>query len=127
MPKVSIIMGTYNRAYLIEKAVKSVQEQSFQDWELMIADDGSSDDTKIVVNKLKRVEPRIIYIKNSVNQGISKNYNTAFGVVKGEYIAMIDDDDFWLDNNKLGKQVQFLDTHREYVGCGGGIVPLSQT
>jgi len=124
-PRISVIMGTYNRAHLIEKAVQSVQKQSFSDWELIIADDGSSDDTEIVANKLKKVEPRIIYIKNPVNQGISKNYNTAFRVASGEYIAMIDDDDSWSDTAKLEKQAKFLDMNPDYVGCGGGIIVVN--
>ena len=125
MPKVSIIMGTYNRASLIPKAVQSVREQTFSDWELIIADDGSSDDTEIVVKKLQEAEPRIICVKNP-HQGISKNYNTAFKVARGEYVAMIDDDDPWLHTDKLKTQIEFLEKNMEYVGCGGGVVVINR-
>ncbi len=121
-PRISIIMGTYSRAQLIEHAVASVQAQSFSDWELVIADDGSSDNTISVVEKLMQKDSRIVFIKNSVNQGISKNYNSAFRVTRGTYIAMIDDDDPWIDPNKLETQVKFLDENPDYVGCGGGVI-----
>lgn len=121
-PKVTILMGTWNRAHMIEKAIESVRKQTFTDWELVIADDGSTDDTPKVIEEWKKKEPRIIYVRNYVNQGISKNYNTGLRIGRGQYVAMIDDDDPWCDEKKLEKQVAFLDAHSEYVGCGGGVI-----
>ena len=115
-------MGTYNRAAMLRAAVKSVQGQSFTDWELIIADDGSTDDTPEVVAHLQATEPRITYVRNDVNRGISINYNSGLRRARGEYVAMIDDDDAWIPRDKLARQIKFLDEHRDYAGCGGGIV-----
>ncbi|HUX35796.1 MAG TPA: glycosyltransferase family 2 protein [Candidatus Paceibacterota bacterium] len=124
MLKVSILMATYNRAGLIDSAVESAQKQSFKDWELIIADDGSVDNTKEVVSKLLEKDSRIIYTRSEVNQGISKNYNRGLRLAKGEYVAMLDDDDPWCDPEKLEKQIKFLDKNPEYVGCGGGMIVI---
>ena len=118
--RVSIVMATFNRASLIGRAIESVREQSFKDWELIIADDGSTDDTPHVVAEWKNKESRIVYARSETNEGISKNYNHAFRIVRGEYVAMIDDDDPWRDADKLKKQIEFLEKNGEYVGCGGG-------
>ncbi len=121
-PKVSIIMGTRNRAHIIGKAIQSVVKQSFKDWELVVADGGSADDTPKVILDWQKKEPRIVYVRHEGDEGISKNYNYAFHVARGEFIAMIDDDDPWLDRDKLQKQIEFLEKNPEYVGCGGGVV-----
>ncbi len=133
-PKVTIVMATWNRAGLIGKAIGSVWAQSFADWELIVADDGSTDNTSRVIEDYQKKEPvrhegvgesgrsRIVYIRNATNEGISKNYNRAFRIARGEFIAMIDDDDPWLDPDKLKKQMDFLKKNSDYVGCGGGIV-----
>ncbi|MEK7093919.1 MAG: glycosyltransferase family 2 protein, partial [Patescibacteria group bacterium] len=125
-PRVTILMGTYNRAGLLRGTIQSIQKQTFSDWELIIADDGSGDSTPQVIEELKKEEARIVYIRSEVNQGISKNYNMGLQAVRGEYVAMIDDDDPWLDPRKLEKQIAFLDTHKEFVGCGGGVVVINE-
>lgn len=131
MPKVSILMATWNRAGMIGKTIESVKRQtflsraqSFEDWELIIADDGSTDNTPIVVREWQKKEPRIVYIRSEINEGISKNYNKGLRIAKGEYVAMIDDDDPWSDERKLEKQIGFLDEHPEYAGCGGGVIVI---
>jgi len=125
MPRVSILMATYNRAGLIGKTIQSLLAQTFKDWELIVPDDGSKDNTPEVMREWQKKLPQITYIRNEVNQGISKNYNSGFKVAKGEYIAMIDDDDPWCDPKKLEKQVKFLDENKDYVGCGGGMIVVS--
>ncbi len=122
MLKVSIIMGTWNRARMLGRAIQSVEAQTFTDWELIIANDGSTDDTARVVEEWKKKEPRIVFLNNAANQGISRNYNTGLRIARGEYIAMIDDDDPWCEKKKLAEQVEFLDKNREYAGCGGGVI-----
>lgn len=121
-PKVTILMATWNRAKKISPAIESVRMQSFANWELVIADDGSTDNTAEIIKQWQKKEPRIVYLRSDVNEGISKNYNKGLRVAKGEYVAMIDDDDAWIGNDKLKKEVAFLDAHRDYVGCGGGVV-----
>ncbi|MCR4328863.1 MAG: glycosyltransferase [Patescibacteria group bacterium] len=125
MPRVSIIMATYNRAALLHKAVESVMRQTMKDWELIIINDASSDDTQNKLAELRARDKRIITLANEVNLGISKTYNKGFRVAKGEFIAMIDDDDAWIPDNKLEKQVRFLGSHSDYVGCGGGVIAVA--
>lgn len=116
------MMATWNRAWVVGRTIESVREQSFKDWELIIADDGSTDNTPEIVSKWRERESRIVYVRSEINEGISKNYNQGLRIARGEYVAMIDDDDPWCDKDKLKKQVEFLDKNREYVGCGGGVI-----
>ncbi|MBU6500582.1 MAG: glycosyltransferase family 2 protein [Patescibacteria group bacterium] len=125
-PKVSILMATWNRSGIIGKTIESVRGQSFQDWELIISDDGSTDNTPQVVAEWQKKEPRIIYLRSEINQGISKNYNMGLRSAKGEYVAIIDDDDPWCEKEKLQKQVDFLDKNRDYAGCGAGIIVVDR-
>lgn len=121
-PQVSILMATWNRAHLIDRTIESVQRQSVTDWELIVADDGSSDSTPEKMAAWQKKEPRIVYTRSDANIGISRNYNRGLRIARGEFVAMIDDDDPWTDENKLKKQIAFLDAHRDYVGVGGGVV-----
>ena len=123
-PRLSIVMATWNRAHMVGRAIEAVRAQTFSDWELIISDDGSEDNTGEVITEWAKKEPRIIYIRGP-HQGIAKTYNQAFKLAKGEYIAMADDDDPWCDPKKLEKQVAFLDAHPDYVGCGGGMIVVN--
>jgi len=114
MPKVSVIIITYNRANLLTKAVASVLTQDYLDFELIIIDDASSDNTSEVVPE----DSRIKYFRNETNLGISKSRNRGVSLATGEYVAMLDSDDYWLVNNKLSKQVSYLDSNLE-VGLVG--------
>ncbi|MFH1246382.1 MAG: glycosyltransferase family 2 protein [Candidatus Liptonbacteria bacterium] len=126
-PRITILLATYNRAHALGPTIESIRAQSFSDWEIVITDDGSTDNTPETVREWQKKEPRIRYVRSEVNQGISKNYNQGFKIARGEYIAMIDDDDPWCDREKLKKQLSFLGKNPEYVGCGGGVVVVDQT
>ena len=117
MTKVSIQMCTYNRAQFIEKAIKSVLSQTFKDWELIILDDASTDNTEEIIQKYLQDE-RIKYFKNEQNLGITKNRNKSLSLSNGEYVAVLDSDDYWIDNNKLQDQVDFLDNNKDHVLVG---------
>lgn len=121
-PLISIVMATYNRAGLIPKTFQSILAQTVDSWELLISDDGSSDETYRIVQSIVRNDPRVRFLRHERNWGISKNYNAALLVSRGHYIAMIDDDDPWCDPEKLAKQIAFLANNSEYVGCGGGVI-----
>lgn len=114
MIKVSVIISTYNRARLLKRAIESVLNQTFQDFELIVVDDGSIDSTKKVVTGYKEV--KYVYQENS--GGAAKPKNTGIKMAQGRYIAILDDDDEWLPS-KLEKQVRFLEEHSEIdvVGC----------
>jgi len=121
MPKVSIILPTYNGSKWISNAIESVICQSFDDWELLVIDDGSSDDTEVIIKAFLQKDSRIVYVKNNKNLGLQKTLNKGINLSKGKYIARIDDDDRWSDDDKLKKQVEFLDINPEYVLIGTGV------
>ena len=105
MPKVSIIMPVYNSGKYVEKTIKSVLSQTFKDWELIIVDDYSKDNTLKVINKLKTNKFKIL--KNDKNYGAAYSRNYALNEAKGRYIAFLDSDDIW-EKEKLEKQLNFM-------------------
>lgn len=111
--EVSIILPTYNRAYIIENAIRSVLEQTFQEWELIIVDDGSSDDTEKVLEPF--LCDRIFYIQNEVNRGANYSRNLGIANARGQYIAFLDSDNIW-KNTKLEKQFAMLKKSSNNVG-----------
>jgi len=125
-PKVSILMASWNRAHLIRRAIESVVSQTFGDWELIIIDDGSSDNTSEVIKKWQEKDARIRYFRREHVGRISKVSNFGLQQARGQYIAILDDDDAWADNNKLKKEVEFLNKNSEYVGCGGGLIVIDE-
>lgn len=118
--KISINIITYNRAQFIAEAIQSVLNQSLVDWELIIVDDGSTDNTKEVVGVYAQKDTRITYLLNDTNLGISKSRARALHASNGKYIAILDSDDVWCDNDKLKKQYDFLEHNEEYILVGGG-------
>lgn len=106
MPKVSVIIPTHNRAELLKKAVKSVLDQTYTDFEILVSDDGSTDDTPQVVEGFSDKRIRSIRYSNSI--GVAVVRNNALINSSGEYIAFLDDDDEWLPS-KLEKQASLLE------------------
>jgi len=113
-PTVSVIISTYNRARLIGEAIQSVLNQTYRDFELIIIDDASTDKTEEIVNGFDDKKLRYIRFKKNTG-GCLAPRNTGIETARGEYIACLDDDDVWLDGDKLRKQVEFLDSHPEHV------------
>lgn len=113
MAKVSIIMGIYNGANTMDEAIKSICSQSYTDWELIICDDCSQDETLEKAQKWQSEEPRIKVIKNEKNTGLAAALNHCFQYSTGEYIARMDDDDISY-KNRIQMQVDFLDNYCEY-------------
>lgn len=128
-PLVSIVLSTYNRANFVRRAIKSVLNQSFQDWELIIIDDASTDETPEILKKWRKKDFRMKVIRNEKNFwhefGLYPKLNKGIQLAKGKYIARLDDDDYWVDSDKLKKQVNFLETHPDYVLCGGGVIIIN--
>lgn len=112
LPKVSVITPTYNRADLLPRAVQSVLSQDFTDLELMIVDDGSTDNTEEVVRELQAQDDRVCYWKLPENRGIGFARDFGLRRARGEYVAWIDSDDVWLPG-KLVEQVRVLDKYPE--------------
>ncbi|OGO23189.1 MAG: hypothetical protein A2144_11180 [Chloroflexi bacterium RBG_16_50_9] len=109
MPKVSVITPTYNRAHLISQSIQSVLNQTFSDFEIIIVDDGSTDNTREVLDSFK--DPRIKYTWQE-NGGPSVARNTGIKASSGDYIVFLDSDDV-LVRNALEKGVRVLDAHPE--------------
>lgn len=93
---VSVVVPTYNRAPLVERAVRSVLRQTFTDLEVIVVDDGSTDDTEGVVQALAQADSRVRHIRLEKNQGPQVARNTGILAAKGRYIALLDSDDKWL-------------------------------
>jgi len=120
-PKVSIIIPTYNRANLLSRAIKSVLNQTFHNFELIIINDGSTDNTEKVIKQFQKNDRRIKYIKLNENSGIPAHpKNVGIKNSRGAYIAFLDDDDEWL-SGKLDKQLKIFYGSKKYklgfVGC----------
>jgi glycosyltransferase involved in cell wall biosynthesis len=124
---VSIILPTYNGEKYIKRAIESIIAQSFSRWELLVIDDGSVDNTKDIIVEYSSKDNRIIYLKNEVNLGIQKTLNKGLREAKGEYIARIDDDDEWIDTDKLKKQVEFLNNNPDHVLVGTGVIVIDES
>ena len=120
-PIVSIIIPTYNRSDLLLRAVNSVLSQSYTDYELIIVDDYSSDNTQEVISSFS--DTRIISIQRERNGGLSAARNTGIEQARGEYIAFLDDDDEWVPE-KLTEQVAFMDSLPPKVGMIYGWVDV---
>ena len=103
---VSIIMPSYNTASFIEETIKSVLDQTYTNWELIIVDDCSADNTDEIVSCYLKDE-RIHYLKNDMNSGAAISRNKALKEAKGRYIAFLDSDDLWKPE-KLEKQLKFM-------------------
>ena len=111
MPKVSVIIPTFNRSELLVRAIDSVLNQSFQDFELVVVDDGSTDSTFEAL----KIYKNIIYLKQQ-NLGVSAARNKGVEVSSGELIAFLDSDDEWLPE-KLQKQIDFLKDNPKLKWC----------
>ena len=102
---VSIIMPSYNTGKYIKKSIESIQNQNYKNWELIIIDDCSTDNTDEVVKAIN--DKRIKYIKNDKNYGAAVSRNKALKEAKGRWIAFLDSDDLWVPE-KLQKQIDFM-------------------
>ena len=109
---VSIIMPSYNTGKFIGEAINSVIDQTYINWELIIVDDCSSDNTDKIVKNIK--DSRIVYLKNEKNMGAAVSRNRALREAKGKWIAFLDSDDLWKEN-KLEKQIKFMKDNNYYL------------
>lgn len=106
---VSIIMPSYNTAKYIAESIQSVLDQTYKNWELIIVDDFSTDNTDEIVRPFL-VDERIHYLKNELNSGAAVSRNRALREAKGRWIAFLDSDDLWMPE-KLEKQISFMETN----------------
>ena len=111
-PKVSVIMTVFNAEAYLKEALTSVFDQTFSDFEFIIINDGSTDESSQIIQT--HTDPRIIFVNHVENAGTITRLNEGVRLAKGEYIARLDSDDVWSDKDKIAKQVTFLDLHHEY-------------
>jgi glycosyltransferase involved in cell wall biosynthesis len=109
-PAVSIILPTYNRARFLPEAIQSIHEQQWTDWELIIVDDGSNDETEQLLSALTGDIEQQVYIIRQDNQGAYAARNTGLDHARGKYIAFFDSDDLWLPHH-LRDCVDALETN----------------
>ena len=111
-PKVTIVLPSFNRGNLLKKSIESILNQTYTNFELIVVDDGSTDNTESVVDKIKKKDKRVIYLKHMKNMGASAARNSGIRIAKGEFIAFQDSDDIWKPN-KLEKQMEIFEKTSE--------------
>jgi len=116
-PKVSVVMSVYNDATYLREAIESILDQTLHDFEFIIIDDGSTDNTRATVQSYN--DPRIRLVDNETNLGLPISLNRGIGLARGEYIARQDADDMSLPY-RLERQAAYLDAHGDIAmsGCG---------
>ena len=113
MSEVSVILPTFNRSHVLIRSIRSVLNQTYQNFELIIVDDGSTDNTEKLVNSLS--DDRIKYTRHNKNKGVAVARNTGIRLAGGHFIALQDDDDEWYPE-KLEKQIMAYTTASPEVG-----------
>jgi teichuronic acid biosynthesis glycosyltransferase TuaG len=107
VPVVSIVMPTFNSARFIEASIDSVLNQEFQEWELLVVDGGSRDNTQEIVARFSIVDPRVRLVPNPDDKGPAHARSEGVREARGEYVAFLDGDDLWL-RSKLSIQIEFM-------------------
>jgi len=121
MPFVSVIMASRNASKFIETAIQSVLVQTFRDWELIIVDDNSNDNSIAIINEYKKKDKRIRLISNLKTLGPAKSRNIALNLSKGKWISILDSDDVYFPL-KLEKQIEIIKNRPEVIFVGSGLV-----
>jgi glycosyltransferase involved in cell wall biosynthesis len=113
VPKASIVMAVYNGASDLGGSIQSILNQSYRDFEFIIVDDGSIDNTWAILCDFASQDPRIVLLRNETNLGLARTLNRGLELTKGRLITRQDADDVSLPE-RLARQVEFLDTHPDY-------------
>ena len=116
--KVTILLPAYNAALYLRDSLDSIMRQAFKDFDVLLIDDGSMDDTSKIAIEYSNIDRRIKYYKNEKNIGLIKTVNKGLSLAKGEYIVRMDADDIMFDD-RLYKQVKYMDSNPECFVCGG--------
>ena len=113
-PLISVVMTSYNHQNYISEAIESVLNQTFKDFELIIVDDASTDNSVELINHYQKKDPRIKTIFHSSNKGIPETTNDGFEIARGQFAAYTNSDDVWIPE-KLEKQIQILEKNPDFV------------
>lgn len=112
-PKVSVIMSVFNDERFLSKAIQSILNQTYKNFEFIIIDDASNDRSPGIIQEYSKEDNRIKYISNEINRGLPKNLNRMIGVAKGSYIARMDADEI-STQNRFQEQFDYLESHPDY-------------
>lgn len=115
-PFVSVVMPNYNGQKFIRQAIESVIHQTYQSFELLVVDDKSTDNSVTIIKEYCKNDNRIKLIQNEKNQGVSTTRNIGIKAAKGDYIALLDNDDMW-ELDKLERQVSLIKTGADIIYC----------
>lgn len=118
-PVISVVMPVLNGEKYLRKAIESVLNQSFKDFEFIIINDGSTDTTEEIIKSYQ--DPRIVYIKNSSNKGLSVSFNIGIRIARGTYIARMDADDICV-LDRLERQLSFLKNYSNIDIVGSSVI-----
>ena len=124
-PKISVLLPFFNAECYIERAIRSILTQTFNDFELICINDSSQDDSLSIVRRLKQEDKRIRIVNQLKNQGVAYTLNIGLGVAKGYYVARMDADDVAFPN-RLSAQKAYLDTHPDIQLVGSQVVGINQ-
>ncbi|KQS48649.1 MAG: glycosyl transferase [Flavobacteriaceae bacterium] len=128
--KISVCMITYNHENYIREAIEGVLMQNIDcDMELIISNDCSTDTTDAVIKEIIQSHPKgslIKYFFHEQNLGMMPNFIFALKQCSGEYVALCEGDDYWTDENKLQKQIAFLDNNKKYAGCFHNVLVINE-
>ncbi len=117
-PNISILMSVYNGEKTLAKAIDSILEQTYRDYEFIICDDASSDSTPEILKKYEEADSRIVLLKHEENKGLAASLNDCLGIAKGKYIARQDADDISMPE-RLSRTLEYLESSDSpYVACG---------
>ena len=117
---VSVIITTFNRPAYLREAMAGALNQDYRNFELIVVDDASGPETRQMVESFR--DPRIRYVRNDRNLGSAESLNRGLRAAAGTYVAILDDDDLWLSEGKLSRQVAFLEANPDYVLVGTNVV-----
>ena len=124
-PKITVLVPVFNREHFVDEAIRSVIEQDFDDLELLLVDDGSTDRTPEVLEMWKKRDARVVVVTSAANRGIPAALNLGLAHARGKYVARLDSDDFMMPR-RLAGQTAVLDAHPEVVlvSCAYDIVDV---
>ena len=124
-PMVSVVMPVYNRQDLVKRAIDSILNQTYKDFEFIIVDDGSTDHTPDILQDYSRKDSRIKLLTNTENKGISYSRQRGLDMARGKYVAIMDSDD-WSVPNRLEKSVAFMRDHSDIDAMTGNIFVMKK-
>ena len=119
-------MGVYNCSKTLKEAINSILEQTYSNWEFIICDDGSIDDTYEIVEGYAKDDARFILLKNDKNMGLNYTLNRCLEKATGKYVARMDGDDISLPN-RFEKQVKFLEENPKYALVSSSMIMFDET